>query len=71
MTSSRHTGDRNLLNRKRTVVILYQLCFGYSQKCNFFQEDNGLFLSFCNLSQCGSETQRQEVYNFADDRRLP
>ena len=59
MTCSRHTEDRNLLNRKRTVVILYQLCFGYSQKCNFFQEDNGLFLSFCNLSQCGIETQRQ------------
>ncbi|XP_068738919.1 uncharacterized protein [Montipora capricornis] len=59
MTSSRHSEERNLLNRKRTVVILYQLCFGYSQKCNFFQEDNGLFLKFCNLSQPGIETQRQ------------
>ena len=26
---------------KRTVAILYQLCFGLSQKSNFLQEDNG------------------------------
>lgn len=45
-------------NQKRTCVILYQLCFGYS-KGNFFHEDNGLFLKFCNLSQNGIETQRQ------------
>ena len=57
MTSSRHSADRILLNRKRTVAILYQLCFGLSQKCNFLQ-DNGLFLQFCNLSQTGIEIQR-------------
>ena len=56
-TSSRHSADRILLNRKRTVAILYQLCFGLSQKCNFLQ-DNGLFLQFCNLSQTGIEIQR-------------
>ena len=58
MTSSRHSADRILLNRKRTVAILYQLYFGLSQKCNFLQEGNGLFLQFCNLSQTGIETQR-------------
>ena len=47
MTSSRHSEGRILLNRKRTVVILYQLYFGHSQKCIFFREDNGLFLKFC------------------------
>lgn len=46
------------MNQKRTCVIFYQLCFGYS-KGNFFHEDNGLFLKFCNLSQNGIETQRQ------------
>ena len=56
-TSSRHSAVRILLNRKRTVAILYQLCFGLSQKCNFLQ-DNGLFLQFCNLSQTGIEIQR-------------
>ena len=58
MTSSRHFEDRISLNRKLTVAILYQLCFGLSQKSNFLQEDNGLFLQFCNLSQTGIETQR-------------
>ena len=33
MTSSRHSEDHISLNRKCTVVILYQLCFGLSQKC--------------------------------------
>ena len=56
MTSSRHSADSILLKRKRTVAILYQLCFGLSQKCNFLQEDNGLFLEICNLSQTGVET---------------
>ena len=57
LTSSRHSEDRISLNRKRTV-ILYQLCFGLSQKYHFLQEDNGLFLHFCNLSQTGIETQQ-------------
>ena len=57
MTSSRHSEDQISLNRKRTV-ILYQLCFGLSQKCHFLQEDDGIFLQFCNLSQTGIETQR-------------
>lgn len=59
MTSSHHSEGRILLNRKQTVVILYQLCFSFSQKCNFFQEENGLFLNFCKLSQSGLETQCQ------------
>ena len=59
MTSSRHSEERVFLNQKRTVAILYQLCFGFSQKCNFFQEDNGLFLKFCNVTQSVLETQRQ------------
>ena len=50
MISSRHSEERTLLN---------QLCFGYSQICNFFQEDNGLFLKFCNSSQSGIKAQRQ------------
>ena len=48
MTSSRHSEER--------VFFLYQLCFGFSQKCNFFQEDNGLFLKFCNVTQSGLGT---------------
>ena len=59
MTSSHHSEDRiSLSKRKRTIAILYHLCFGLSQKCIFFQEDKGLFLQFCNLSQTGIKTQR-------------
>ena len=58
MTSSHHSEDLISLNCKRTVVILYQLCFGVSQKYHFLQEDNGLFLQFCNLSQTGIETRQ-------------
>ena len=57
MTSSHHSEDQISLNRKRTV-ILYQLCLGWSQKCHFLQEDNGIFLQFCYLSQTGIENQR-------------
>ena len=59
MNSSRHTDDRISLNKKRAVSIIYQLCYGLSQRCIFLQEDNGLFLRFCNLSQRRIETQRQ------------
>ena len=50
MISSCHSEERTLLN---------QLFFGYSQICDFFQEDNGVFLKFCNSSQSGIEAQRQ------------
>ena len=46
MNSSRHSEERTLLNQKCTVVILYQLCFGYSQKCNFFKKIMVYFVSF-------------------------
>ena len=54
MTSSCHSEDHISLNRKCTVVILYQLCFGLSQKCNFLQ-DNGLryFNSFVIFPKLG------------------
>ena len=41
MTSSHHSEDLISLNCKCTVVILYQLCFGVSQKYHFLQEDYG------------------------------
>ena len=27
-------------------------------KCHFLQEDSGIFVQFCNLSQTGTESQR-------------
>ena len=58
MTSSRHTRVRKQLNDKRTVAVILQLCFGLSQKCSFFQADNGILLRFSHCTNQGLNTQR-------------
>ena len=58
MTSSRHTRVRKKLNWKRTVSLILQLCFGLSQKCSFFQVDNGIMLRFFHCTNQGLNTQR-------------
>lgn len=58
MTSSRHTRNRVNLNRQRCVSLIMQLCFGLSQKCDFFQVDNGILLKFSHCTNEGIDTQR-------------
>ncbi len=58
MTSSRHTKQRKQLNEKRCVSLVLQLCFGLSQKCDFFQTDNGILLKFSHCTNDGIDTQR-------------
>ena len=58
MTSPRHTKSRQILNQKRTVSLILQLCFGLSQKCALFQVDNGIFLRFSHCTNEGINTQR-------------
>ena len=41
--SDRHSKDRKELNKKHTVALLYQLCFGLSQRCDSLQKDSGFF----------------------------
>ena len=53
MTSERHSEDRIKTNQQRTVAILYTLCFGLSQVCNWLQTDNAIFLHQSNLNQHG------------------
>ena len=57
MSSNRHSKERTEVNKHRVVSILYQMCYGLSQKCDFFQQDNGLFLKFSHLTHEGLETQ--------------
>ena len=38
--------------------MVLQLCFGLSQKCDFFQLDNGIFLKFSHCTNEGIDTQR-------------
>ena len=58
MSSNRHSKEGTEVNMHRVVSILYQMCYGLSQKCDFFQQDNGLFLKFSHLTDEGLETQR-------------
>ena len=44
VTDSSHSAERIGLNKKQIVAILYQLCYGLSQKCNWFECDHAVFL---------------------------
>ena len=37
--------------KKPIVAILYQLCYGLSQKCNWFECDHAVVLNDCHLNQ--------------------
>ena len=40
------------------MSLIMQLCFRLSQKCDFFQVDNGIFLKFSHCTNDGIDTQR-------------
>lgn len=56
ISSDGHSKDRKELNNKCTVTLLYQLCFGLSQRCDSLQKDNGFFFKFCHLTDEGIDT---------------
>ena len=58
ISSDRHSKDRKELNKKRTVVVLYQFCFSLSQRCDSLQKNNGIFFKFCRLTDEGINNQR-------------
>ena len=62
MTTERHSEDRVRTNQQRTVAILYTLCFGLTQVCNWLQTDNAIFLHHSNLTQHGLDTVRQNKW---------
>ena len=53
MADPTHSADSIGLNKKQIVAILYQLCYGLSEKCNWFECDNTVFLKDYHLSQQG------------------
>ena len=59
MTIERHSEDRIKTNQQRTVAIVYTLCYGLSQVCNWLQTDNAIFLHQSNLNQHGLDTVKQ------------
>ena len=48
-----NSADRIGLNKKQTVTILYHLCYGLSEKCNWFECDNAVVLKVYHLNQQG------------------
>ena len=48
-----HSADSIGLNKKQIVSILYQLCYGLSEKCNWFECDNTVVLKDYHLNQQG------------------
>ncbi|CAH3138113.1 unnamed protein product [Porites lobata] len=69
MTDLRHSQLRLGTNEKRTVAIIYKLCYGVSQVCNWLQTDHVLFLKESNLNQRVFEAQR-EMGNSCCRRRV-
>ena len=53
VTDPSHSADSIGLNKKQIVAILYQLCYGLSQKCNWFECDHAVVLKDCHLNQQG------------------
>ena len=59
MSSPRRNAKRNKDIEKLTVNIIYTLCYGLSQKCNFMQKDLSLFLMSENLNRPALDTARK------------
>ena len=57
MTDPRHSRERQETNKKKTVHIIYKLCYGLSPVCNCIQTDHVLFLKESNLNQKGLEAE--------------
>ena len=53
VTDPSHSTDSIGFNKKQIVAILYQLCNGLSEKCNWFECDDALILNDCHLNQQG------------------
>ena len=59
ITSTRHSPERQKLNKKVAVNTIYTLCFGLSQKCNFLQKDLAIYMLRNNANQETLDTTRQ------------
>eukprot|EP00112_Aurelia_sp_Birch-Aquarium-sp1_P024673 Seg789.1 transcript_id=Seg789.1/GoldUCD/mRNA.D3Y31 product="hypothetical protein" protein_id=Seg789.1/GoldUCD/D3Y31 len=54
----RQSATRHQRNRKAAVAILYKLVFTLSQRCNFMQKENTLFMITNNLNKDAINTER-------------
>ena len=59
MSDVRHSKAKRRKNKYIVVNILYEICYGKSQKCNFLQKDHGLYLRMNHITQEGLDTERR------------
>jgi hypothetical protein len=59
VTSERHSSSRQELNKRRTVCIIYKMCYCLSQLCNIMQVDHAIYLNSNNVNQEGMDTEFQ------------
>ena len=59
VSSDRHSSSRVELNKKRTVSIIYKMCYCLSQLCNIMQVDHAMYLNSNNINQEGMDTEFQ------------
>ena len=57
MYDRRHSQNRIESNGIRALEIIYKLCYGKSQKCNFLQKQHGIYLRMNHISQEGLDTE--------------
>ena len=57
ITSARHSSERIILNKKRVVSFIYNMCYCLSQACNPLQIDHSLYLRSSRINQEGLETE--------------
>ncbi len=59
VSSERHSSCRMELNKRRTVCIIYKMCYCLSQLCNIMQVDHAMYLNSNNINQEGMDTEFQ------------
>ena len=59
VTSERHSSSRQELNKRRTVCIIYKMCYCLSQLCNIMQVDHAIYLNSNNVNQEGMDIEFQ------------
>ena len=74
MSSDDHSANRQILNEKKTVAVIYMLIFGQSQKAIWFQKlissavvskEGGLSILHQSGIATSKSTQRREMHKSA------
>ena len=59
MNDVRHSEERKRKNEYVAMNVIYELCYGRSQKCNYLQKDHGMYLKMCHTTQEGLDTEKR------------